>query len=218
MRGSAPQRPRQPLLHLRPGDRVERGEGLVEGEHRLAGDAACAGRRRAGASRRRARSGRCASKPARPKRSNSAAARGRASALPQAAVAQRQRRVVERRVPGQEQVALGHVGAARPAARRRRRRRRPRSCRRSARAGRRSAPAGSTCRSPRARPGRAPRVGATSRSSRVDRPQLAVGVVEAGRVSALLRPAEGAPRAGSRRRCLRRIPQVILVSWRTPHS
>ena len=71
MRGSARQRPGQPLLHLGAGDRVERGEGLVEGQHRLAGDAGCAGRRRAGACRRRARPARARSKPARPKRSKS---------------------------------------------------------------------------------------------------------------------------------------------------
>ena len=38
MRGSAAQRPGQPLLHLGAGDRVERGEGLVEQQHRLAGE------------------------------------------------------------------------------------------------------------------------------------------------------------------------------------
>src|SRR4051794_17076587 len=36
--GARPERPGEPALHLGPGDRVERGEGLVEREHRLAGD------------------------------------------------------------------------------------------------------------------------------------------------------------------------------------
>ena len=95
------QRRRQPLLHLGPGDRVERREGLVEGQHRLAGD-------------QRAQEGDPLAHPARELGRGAGLEALEPEALEQrrrpaprlgpaeAAVAQRQRRVVERRVPGQQ--------------------------------------------------------------------------------------------------------------------
>ena len=168
MRGSAAQRRGQPLLHLGPGDRVERGEGLVERQQRLAGDeGAEEGDPLAHAARELGRGARLEAVKAEALEQRAGA--GAAPRPAEAAVAQRQRGVVERRVPGQQQVALGHVGAAGEALARRSRRPRPRSCRRSAPAGRRPAPAASTCRSRRGRPGRAPRArrarGRAARSS-----------------------------------------------------
>ena len=117
MRGSASSAAGQPLLHLGAGDRVERGEGLVERQHRLAGDErAQEGDPLAHPAGELGRAGRARSRP-RPKRSNSVPASRSRRAAADAAVAQRQRRVVDRREPGQQQVALGHVGAARRAAR-----------------------------------------------------------------------------------------------------
>ena len=107
----------QPLLHRRARDRVERAERLVEQQHRAARRAACAGTPRAGASRRTARAGSARSNSARPKRSNSGAARAARLGLRGALALERQRGVAERVAPGQQQVALGHVRAGSGAAR-----------------------------------------------------------------------------------------------------
>ena len=110
MRGLGSQRLRQPLLHLGAGDRVERGERLVERQHRLAGDEGAeegdALAHSAGELGRRGllEAGEAEALEERPRLSPSLCPA-------QAAVAQRQGRVVDRRVPGQQQVALGHVGA-----------------------------------------------------------------------------------------------------------
>jgi len=102
---------RQPSLHLGAGDRVERGEGLVEDEHRLAGD-------------ERAQEGDPLAHPARELGRPGALEAGQAEALEEAArldprlaaadatVAQRQRRVVDRAQPGEQHVALRQEGAA----------------------------------------------------------------------------------------------------------
>ena len=71
------QRLREPVLHLAPRQRVERGERLVEAQHAACPTAACAGRRRAGACRPRARGAGRARSP-RGRRRRRAGARGRA--------------------------------------------------------------------------------------------------------------------------------------------
>ena len=104
----ARERRREPGLHLRAGDRVERAERLVEAQQRLARRAACAGTPRAGACRRRARAGgRARSRPARARRTARPPA-PRAGARESPRDAQRERGVVERAQPRQQQVALGH--------------------------------------------------------------------------------------------------------------
>ena len=107
---------------------------------------------------------------------------------PQAAVAQRQRRVVERREPGKSRSRCGMKAQAASrapalgAADRDRARAR-------ARAARRSAPAGSTCRIPTGRPGRAPRArGPRGRARRSSAARRRSARLRAGR---RLRPARG---------------------------
>ena len=115
--------------------------------------------------------GRARSNSASPKRSNSGSARRRASLARHALALERQRGVAERVAPGQQQVALGHVGAGRaPLGRPDRPHRRRRRCRRRAPAARPPARAASTCRSPTGRRRPAPRPGAARRS----RPSRAV--------------------------------------------
>ena len=143
-------RPRQPPLHLGPGDRVERGERLVEEQHRLTGDQgakegdplAHPARELSGTARLEALEAEALEQPA------------RLAPRPgpgEAAVSERQGGVVDRREPGQQQVALRHVGAGGEALGRGLGAARQGRGRRRARAGRRSAPAGWTCRSPRGR-------------------------------------------------------------------
>ena len=66
---SGPSTPASQRLHLGPGDRVERGEGLIQQEHAACRPSGSGGRRPAGACRRRARPGRADSKPPSPRRS-----------------------------------------------------------------------------------------------------------------------------------------------------
>ena len=158
VRGSRARAPRQPRLQLgardaRPARRTAR-----RGRARARRPAACAGTRRAGACRRESSPGRARSKPAEAERAEQRRARARGPARAAApGDAQRQRRVVERVEPRQQQVALGHEHGARP--------RRARS-RRRAPAGRRRAPAASTCRSRWGRRRRRPRRRATRSVSR----------------------------------------------------
>ena len=155
----------EPLLHLAARDRVEAAERLVEQQHGLAGE-------------QRPQEGDALAHPAgelaRPRRLET----GEAEALEQrrrgaarlgaaeAMVSERQRRVVERGQPGEQQIALRHVGAALEAllggALADHRDLVPRW----AAAGRRSARAASTCRTPRGRSRRRPRVAASVRSRR----------------------------------------------------
>ena len=87
------------------------GERLVEQQHRPAGQQRAHERHALAHAARTARRGRARSKSASPKRSNSGAARSRASRRRDALALERQRGVAERVAPGQQQVALGHVGA-----------------------------------------------------------------------------------------------------------
>ena len=88
-------------------DRVERRERLVEAQHRLAGQQRAHERDALAHPAATARAGRARSKP--PGRSARTAARALARAFAaDAAHAQRERRVVERARPRQQQVALGH--------------------------------------------------------------------------------------------------------------
>ena len=101
----------QPFLHLGAGDRVQRRERLVQEEHRLAGQQGTEeGDSLAHPARelRRARAleaGQPESLEQRMCRAASLGARG-------AAIAKRQRGVVDRGQPGKQEVALGHVRAA----------------------------------------------------------------------------------------------------------
>ena len=120
------QRLGQPLLHLGAGDRVERGERLVQQQHGLAGEQRAEERdplAHAAGQLRRPRALE-AGEPEALEQGVGLAPRDAARGAP---VPQRERGVVDRREPGQEQVALRHVGAAAQASRRRAPRRRPRS-------------------------------------------------------------------------------------------
>ena len=110
--GSVGERLREPLLHLGAGDRVERGEGLVEQQHRLLGE------QRAQERDPLAHPAGQLSRPRRLEAGEPEALEQRPGelarlALGGAAVARRERRVVDRRQPGKQQVALRHVRAAR---------------------------------------------------------------------------------------------------------
>ena len=114
MRGSVASAPRQPGLHLGPGDRVERGERLVEREDRLAGDqGAEEGDPLSHPARELGRRGPLESGEPKALEETGRLAPGLGSAG--AAVAQRQGGVVECREPGEEHVPLGHEGAGRQA-------------------------------------------------------------------------------------------------------
>ena len=108
------QRPGEPALRLGAGDRVERGERLVQRQHRLAGDEGPQERdplAHAAGELVRLR-------PLEAPQAEAGEGLGRAAPClspAQAGVPQRQRGVVERREPGEEQVALGHEGASREA-------------------------------------------------------------------------------------------------------
>ena len=109
------------ILHLGARDRVERAERLVEAQHRLARQQRAHERDAlAHAARQLARCARARSRRGRARRTARARC-ARASSRAGARQAQRQRRVVERVEPRQQQVALGHQhrAAARPACRRR---------------------------------------------------------------------------------------------------
>ena len=137
VRGSSRERAREPLLHLLARERVERGERLVEREHRLAGEQRAHERDALAHPARQLRRPRVARSRRGRSARTAACACSRACAAPHAPHAQRERGVVERARPRQQQVALRHQH--------RRVGRRP--CPRPAPAGRRSAPAASTCRS-----------------------------------------------------------------------
>ena len=108
MRGSRASVPAQPLLHLRAGDRVERAERLVQAQHRLAREQR-AQERHALAHAAGQLVGVRALEALEPELGEQRAARGaRAARAPQAGDAQRERGVVERAQPRQQQVALGH--------------------------------------------------------------------------------------------------------------
>ena len=101
----------QPLLHLGAGDGVERGERLVQQEHGLAGQKRAEKRdplaHAAGQLRRPRPLEAC--EPEALEEGVGFAAGGAPRGAP---VPQRKRGIVDRREPGQEQVALRHVGAA----------------------------------------------------------------------------------------------------------
>ncbi len=111
MRGLALHRAAKPLLHLGSGNRIERRKRLVEKQHVLL--------RHQGAEKRHA-----LSHPARQLRRHGALERGKTEALEErlspsagvgsrdAAILERNRGVVERRAPRQQQVSLRHEGAA----------------------------------------------------------------------------------------------------------
>jgi len=109
--GVSPQRRRQPLLHLAPGDRVESGERLIQGQHRLAGNQGaqkCDPLPHPAGELRWARG----LEPAEAEALEEIPGGGARLASPDPLVAQGDGRIVDRRVPGQEKVALGHEGAA----------------------------------------------------------------------------------------------------------
>ena len=150
VRGSRASAPREPVLHLRARDRVERAEGLVEAQHRLAREQRARERDAlAHAARELARVRALEAAPGRARRT----ARARARAPARAARARRAARAPRCRAR-RATAAAGRAGASAPPARCAARRR-------PAPAARRSARAASSCRSRSGRRRRAARRGAT---------------------------------------------------------
>ena len=203
MRGSVASAAGQPGLHLGPGDRVERGEGLVERQHRLAGDqGAQEGDPLAHPARELGRRGVARSRRGRSARTARAACR-RASPPPQrrgCAAPGRRCRAPRARA------AAGRAGACRRSGARRRagarRRRRPRSRPRSGSGG----PQISSSRVDLPQPDGPDQAEHPVRGSleveAVDRPQLPVGMLR--------------PRIETRRRAAlgRRSPRWRIVASR----